>query len=166
MVVGCAGAGKSTVTVALHRAFGLPIVHLDRLYWKPGWVRTADDEWTARLRELVADDTWIHDGNYGSTMDFRLPRADLVVFVDTPRRRCLYRAFKRRIRGNRIHDIPGCPETIDREFLSYVWRFPHDDRVKLLAALVDHPRVVRLRTRRQTREFLAGLAAVAPDPST
>ncbi|WP_211207263.1 hypothetical protein [Stackebrandtia nassauensis] len=162
MVVGCAGAGKSTITVALNRAHGLPIVHLDRLYWKPGWQRSPDDEWELVLRELVAEDAWIHDGNYDSTMDFRLPRADLVVFVDTPRRRCLYRAVKRRLVGNRIHDIPGCPENLDREFFGYVWRFPTVHRPRLLERLAGHPNVVRLRTRREVRRFLAGLAAPSP----
>lgn len=162
MVVGCAGAGKSTVTVALNRAYGLPVVHLDRLYWKPGWVRSPDADWELVLRGLVAEESWIHDGNYGSTMGFRLPRADLVVFVDTPRRRCLYRAVQRRLRGNRIHDIPGCPETLDREFFDYVWKFPKLHRPRLLAHLAAHPNVVRLRTRREVRRFLAGLAAPSP----
>ena len=159
MVVGCCGAGKSTVTAALGRAWGLPVVHLDRLFWKPGWVRTPNAEWDAVVDRLTAADTWIHDGNYNRTLPRRLPRADLVVFVDTPRRHCLYRALKRRLAGNRIHDIPGCPEQIDWQFLRYIWRFPRDHRVQLLSRLTGHPNVVRLRTRRQVRDFLARSAA-------
>lgn len=158
MVVGCCGAGKSTVTTTLAHTWDLPVVHLDRLYWKPGWIRSPNEEWERRVRELVAADSWIHDGNYTTTLPLRLPRADLVVFVDTPRRVCLYRALRRRITGNKIHDIPGCPETIDWEFVRYVWRFPKDHRVKLMDKLATHPEVVRLRTRRQVREFLAAPA--------
>lgn len=162
MVVGCAGAGKSTITVAFNRAYGLPIVHLDRLYWKPGWVRSPHEEWERVVTGLIAEDEWIHDGNYDTTLALRLPRADLVVFVDPPRRVCLYRAVKRRIVGSRIHDMPGCPPNIDREFLRYVWRFPKDHRPQLLELLAGRADVVRLRTRGEVRRFLAGLAAPSP----
>ena len=157
MVVGCSGAGKSTITRALGEAYGLPAVHLDRHFWRPGWRASPPGEWERTLAALVAEDEWIHDGNYVSTMEWRLPRADLVVFVDTSRARCVWRVLKRRLRGNRVHDIPGCPERIDLQHFVYLWRFPGDHRVRVLDALSAHPNVVRLRTPRQVRRFVEAL---------
>ncbi|MGH8793294.1 MAG: hypothetical protein ACRDXX_11690 [Stackebrandtia sp.] len=160
LVVGCCGAGKSTVARELADRLGLPLTHLDQEYWRPGWVRPEPDEWRARVAELIAEDAWIHDGNYDSTLETRLARADTVVFVDTPRRRCLWRIAKRRILRNRADPLDDCAERIDWEFVGYVWRFPADHRVRLLEKLnarAGRVDVVRLRTPSQIRGYLDGL---------
>jgi len=38
MIIGCAGAGKSTLARKLGAITGLPVIHLDREHWRPGWV--------------------------------------------------------------------------------------------------------------------------------
>ncbi len=43
-IVGCAGAGKSTLARLLGQILGLPVFHLDALFWRPGWVETPLDE--------------------------------------------------------------------------------------------------------------------------
>ena len=40
LVIGSGGAGKSTLARELGARAGLPVVHLDRLYWRPGWTKT------------------------------------------------------------------------------------------------------------------------------
>ncbi|GAA4915750.1 adenylate kinase family enzyme [Stackebrandtia albiflava] len=156
MVIGCSGAGKSTITRELESALGLPSVHLDAHYWRPGWERPPDTEWETVLARLVAADRWIHDGNYVTTMPMRLPRADLVVFLDVGRWRCLWRVVTRAARREEM--APGTPHRVALRHLRYVWRFPKDSRPKVSAALTDHDGpVVRLRTPRQVRRFIAGL---------
>ena len=81
MVIGCSGAGKSTLAIRLGRRLGLPVVHLDQRFWKPGWVETPDDEWDERMRELVAEERWVIDGNYGRTQVMRMERADTIIFL-------------------------------------------------------------------------------------
>ena len=93
-----AGAGKSTFSRALSAKTGLPVIHLDVHFWKPGWVPTPDDEWRAKQRGLLAGEAWIVDGNYHATLDLRLERADTVVFLDTPWWICTQRAFARGLR--------------------------------------------------------------------
>lgn len=44
-IIVCSGAGKSTFARELGAITGLEVIHLDRLYWKPGWVETPKDEW-------------------------------------------------------------------------------------------------------------------------
>jgi len=108
---------------------GLPLIPLDRYYWKPGWVESEKDEWKSTVEKLVAGDEWIIDGNYGGTMEMRLNRADTVIWLDMPRFLCTYRVLKRtflfRKRGR--PDMPdGCDERFDWDFMKYVWNFPRD----------------------------------------
>ena len=81
LVIGMAGAGKSTFSRALSARTGLPVIHLDIHYWKPGWVKPSEDEWREKQRGLLAGRTWIADGNDLETLDLRLERAETVVFL-------------------------------------------------------------------------------------
>ena len=79
LVDGMMGSGKSTFARALAARTGLPVIHLDVHYWKPGWVRPSDDEWRERQCALLAGEAWIIDGNYNETLALRLERAETVV---------------------------------------------------------------------------------------
>ena len=108
IVTGLAGAGKSTLSLALAARTGLPVIHLDLHYWKPGWVAPTEAEWRVKQREVLAGDAWIADGNYHETLDLRLDLADTVVLLDLPWRRCSGRALLRGLR------MPGeLPEGCD-----------------------------------------------------
>ncbi len=72
-VVGSGGAGKSTLARELGQRTGIPVIHLDEHFWKPGWVATAAEEWRAVQNDLLAADCWIVDGNYGGTSTFASP---------------------------------------------------------------------------------------------
>ena len=164
MVIGSGGAGKTTVARELAAATGLPLVHLDRLFWRPGWVRTPTAEWRRVMENLVAADRWIIDGNYGGTMDLRLAAADTVVFLDVPRLRCLTRIAKRALlhRGRVRDDMtPGCPERLTGEFVRWVWSYPPNHRPGILAKLRAFEskggRVVVLRSDRDKRDFLSAI---------
>lgn len=101
MVIGSGGAGESTLSRRIATATGLPLVHLDRLYWRPGWVPTPTKEWHRVVELAVAADRWVIDGNYGRTLDVRFAAADTVVFLDVPRLRCLARIVKRALCNRR-----------------------------------------------------------------
>lgn len=161
MLIGSGGAGKSTLARQLGETTGLPVVHLDAHFWKPGWVSTPNDEWDETVAELVAGERWILDGNYGRTMEMRFARADAVVFMDYSRWLCCYRAVKRRVQfgGRSRPDMAaGCEEKIDREFLKWIWDYPATRRPGILARLEElrdeGKRVVVLRSPRETRRFL------------
>src|SRR5438552_15511936 len=95
IVTGLAGSGKSTFAVALAAKTGLPVIHLDLHFWKPGWVAPSETEWREKQYGVLAGDAWIADGNYHETLDLRLERADTVVFLDMPWWLCEGRAFLR-----------------------------------------------------------------------
>lgn len=165
-VIGSPGAGKSTLSRKLGDALGLPVHHLDRLFWRPGWVETPRPDWVALQEELVRQDRWIIDGNYGGTLQIRLSRATAVVFLDYPPLVCLWGALKRRIvhrRGGRPDMAEGCPEAVDLQFLRFIWNFPKDGRVRVeakLAALPEEIPVYRLRSRGEAEAFLDSLSAL------
>jgi adenylate kinase family enzyme len=165
-VIGSGGAGKSVFSTELGQRAGLPVIHLDREFWKPGWVPTDDSAWEARVREIVAGDRWITDGNYSGTMDIRFARADTVVFLDIPRLVCLTAAISRSIhyrQGSRPDMTEGNAEKFDLEFLSWIWSYPRLKRPKILRKLDALPpsvTVVRLSSRRSMREWLDAVPSI------
>lgn len=174
-VIGCIGAGKSTLARALGEALELPVVHLDRLWWQGGNYRITgaetvasrtmeDDAFRRRQQELADEDAWIIDGGHIADLDTRLSRADTVVFLDLPRRVCLWRLLKR-------HNQPRAdyPEGV-REGLgwgkllaTWIWAYPSKKRPQIEQAVADHcnanTNVIRLGTRREVSKFLAEVTA-------
>lgn len=123
MVIGCGGAGKSTFSKRLNQLIGLELIHLDQHYWQADWVETEASMWKKKVEELASKPSWIMDGNYGSTMDLRLKKADTVVYLDYSTLSCLWRITKRIIkyRGTVRPDMTeDCRERFDLEFYLYV----------------------------------------------
>ena len=162
LVIGSGGAGKSTLAARIAERTGLPVVHLDALYWRPGWVPTPPDEWAARVAALCARDAWVMDGNYGGTLDMRLAACDTVIFLDLPRAVCVARVVRRwlRYRGRRRPDMAaGCDEQVTVEFLRWIWDYPRSRRPGVLQRLAASGRdVVVLRSARAASRFVAALA--------
>jgi hypothetical protein len=109
LVLGCPGSGKTVLARRLAGALGLPAVHLDDEYWRPGWSRPDPREWLHQQSMLVARPHWVIDGNYLDSVELRAARADLVVVVDAPTIRCLARVLIRayRIRKGDIAALPA-----------------------------------------------------------
>ncbi|CEG26045.1 DNA topology modulation protein [Bacillus sp. B-jedd] len=123
MIIGCGGAGKSTLAQQLGKKLGIKVYHLDSLFWKPGWVSTEREEFIQMQKEMMAEDEWIIDGNYGGTMDLRLEQADTIIFLHYSTIRCLYGIVKRRLQyhGKTRPDMgEECPERLDWEFVKWV----------------------------------------------
>lgn len=163
LVVGAGGAGKSTLARELAAVTGLPVVHLDRHYWRRGWSPAPAGEWGNVVARLVEADRWIIDGNYTGSLQIRLSRCDAVVFLDLPRWVCLWGVLKRRMRfaGKQRPDLAeGCPERLPLEFLWWIWRYPQRSRHRVLAALEgvgSEVAVIRLGSRRAARELLESM---------
>ncbi|PHI19453.1 hypothetical protein CEQ90_13105 [Lewinellaceae bacterium SD302] len=139
LIIGCCGAGKSTFARKLAERTDLPIIHLDQEYWKPDWVETPKEEWAVKIKALAARDRWIMDGNYSGSMSVRIPRADVVFYLDYPTAKCLWRVVKRvsRYHGRNRPDMPpGCNERFDWGFFHYVATF-NLTRKKLILQQLD-----------------------------
>lgn len=161
LIIGPGGAGKSTLARRLGARLGLEVFHLDKFYWRPGWVEPPRDEWLKILAGLAARDAWIMDGNYSGSLDLRLARCDTVILLDLPRLLCVWRIARRwrTYRGAARPDMAeGCPDRLTPEFVRWVWDYPRLSRPKVLARLAAAgagKRIIRLRSRREVERFLA-----------
>jgi adenylate kinase family enzyme len=165
IILGNAGSGKSTLARRLGAYLALPVIHLDTLFWEAGWREPEAEVFRDRVRAAISGEKWICEGNYARrTLDLRLPRADVVIWLDTPRLVCVGRVVLRSaFQRNRV-DLPaGCREKFDAAFLAflrYVWNFDRQSRPGIeierqkQAPLVP---MVRLRNNRQISSFIASL---------
>jgi adenylate kinase family enzyme len=163
VILGNAGSGKSTLARRLGERLSLPVVHLDVLFWEPGWTKPDNDAFRARVSAAIAGDAWVSDGNYvRRTFDLRLSRADQVIWMDTPRLTCLGRVILRSTLAEPRADLPtGCEEgLLDKtlpEFLVDTWNFDRKSRPRIDAArqaVAPEVPVVHLSGKRQIDAFL------------
>lgn len=159
-IIGSGGAGKSTLARQLSEKIGIPVYHLDAILWKPNWVMTSKTEQRMIQNELITRESWIIDGNYGSTLDIRLNAADTIIYLDLPRTVCLYRAIKRRFqyRNRTRPDMAvDCKEKLDMEFLKWIWNYPKVKRPAILAMLKElsnEKNVIILSSRKEIKRFI------------
>ena len=98
-VVGCSGAGKTTLARELARRLGADHVELDSIFHQPGWTPLPTDIFRARLAARLRAPAWVVDGNYDSSVqDLVLPLADTVVWLDLSRSRVMRRVIGRTLR--------------------------------------------------------------------
>ncbi len=160
LVIGSGAAGKTTLALRVGEITGLPVVHLDKLHWGPGWVMPDGNVWRRRLEDVMSGDGWILDGNYSGTLDLRLARADTILFLDFPPYVCVWRAVKRYIeyRGATRPDMaPGCEERLTLSFLYWIWTFRRR-RVAAMTQMIDEQSrdaaVVVLRSQKQIDRYV------------
>ena len=159
LIIGCSGAGKSTLARALSQKLGLPLIHLDQLWWTGEWKHVTREEFDSRLAMAVNMDRWIIDGNYSRTIPMRLPKCDTIIYLDFNRWECLLSVAQRwfRYRGKKRPDMGGnCPERLDWEFIKFIWNFNQNNRVRNYTwiAQAQHAKAIVLKNRKQVKHFL------------
>ena len=159
LIIGCGGAGKSTLARQLGNLTGLPVVHLDKLFWHPGWVESTKEEIDAKIAAALDEPQWIMDGNYNRTLPLRIRKCDAVIYLDFSRFACLMGVAKRVLTtyGTVRPDMAeGCPERFDLDFLRWVWNFNKNKREQYYRLLNEAEGVetIVLKNRRAVRKFL------------
>ena len=159
MIIGCGGSGKSTLARQLGEKLNLPVVHLDKIFWRPGWEHISREEFDILHREALMGEKWIMDGNFDRTMAERIQYCDTVIYLDFSRFACLMGVAKRILTtyGTVRPDMgEGCPERIDFTFLKWVWNFNKNKRQRNYQLLEEatHAEVIVLKNRRQVKKFL------------
>lgn len=168
-VIGPAGAGKSYLAGELGRRLDIPVVHIDQLYWRPGWVRTPNDEFEELQRRTIDEPPWIVDAQHDDIVPDWLEAADTVVFLDVSPLRCFWRASRRRLEPGPGDGGPaGPPSPPHRALAKFVrgqWLYRTRFRRKLLAELSTERngrRVVVLRGDSDVTRFLEGVDSPVP----
>ena len=160
MIIGCGGAGKSTLARKLGEKTGLPVVHLDQIWWSPGnWQHLEREEFDRRLLAEMQKPRWIMDGNYNRTMELRLDNCDTVIYLDMPRLVCLKNWIGRVIKnwGHARADMAeGCAEWFDPEMAAWIWKFNKQNRKRYHELLrnLDGVQVHIFHSRREVKGFL------------
>src|ERR1039458_4614079 len=97
VILGPGASGKSTLALQLGAITGLPVIELDKIFWKSGLRPTPPAEWENRQRELVEQSQWIMDGDFGpyDAVAVRPRAADTIAFLDFPLWLCAWRALRR-----------------------------------------------------------------------
>ncbi|MEX0379442.1 DNA topology modulation protein [Bacillus sp. S4] len=160
ILIGSGGSGKSTLARQLGNKLKIQVYHLDALFWKPNWVGVPREEQRTVQNDLIKEEKWIIDGNYGGTMDIRINVADTIIFLDIHRTICVYRAFKRIVQyrnKTRPDTGAGCEERFDLQFFKWIWEYPKTKRpaiLKRLDQLNKDKRVIILKTPNEVQRFL------------
>lgn len=156
IVIGCLGSGKSTVSRALHNKTGIPLYHLDMMYWNADKTTVEKSVFLERLSAVLEKDEWIIDGNYGSTMELRMAASDTVIFLDYPLNVCL-NGIKERF-GKPRSDMPWIETEEDSEFIEFIKNYNEQQKPKVLELLKKYgdKNIIILKSREQVDAFLNG----------
>lgn len=164
LIIGNAGSGKSTFAKKLAKRTGLPLIHLDRLYWQGNWEHLSREEFDNILQEELEKPQWIMDGNFNRTIPHRLQYCDTVFFFDIPTPVCLWGVTKRILQsyGKTRADMGGnCPERFDRQKVALyrnVLTFNRQHRADYYDMLRSaEAKMVVFRSRRQADQYLQNM---------
>lgn len=124
-IIGYSGCGKSTLASTIAREYDIPLLHLDKVHWLPGWIERPQEQEKKMVKEFMErNNSWVIDGNYHNLeYNRRMEEADQIIFLAFPRLTCLFRAWKRaaKYRGKtRGSMAEGCPEKLDPEFVFWI----------------------------------------------
>src|SRR3989338_536870 len=136
LIIGSPGSGKSTFANKLGNILNRKIIHLDKLYYKSGWIAVPKNKWQEIVKNLLLKEQWIMDGNYRGTIDMRLEVADTVILFDFNKFLCLYRVFIRSRNKNQPFDkAEGNNNKLSWDLIKKITTFP---KKKMLEKLEQH----------------------------
>ena len=122
LVIGCPGAGKTYFAKALSKIIGIPVIHMDNLYWNKDKTSISKEELENKLLPYLKEDKWIIDGNYHDILKQRLEYATDVFFLNMPRETC----------------IEGILERIDKPRDDIPWVETKKDAIDLIEWTIDY----------------------------
>ncbi len=118
--MGTSCSGKSSLSRRISERLGMAHTELDALFWKPDWCPRPREEFHTLVTEVVRQQVWLLDGNYGSARDIILPRATAVIWLNYSFRLVMWRALRRTIprvfKGEEL--FSGNRESFKRAFIS------------------------------------------------
>lgn len=154
IVIGCPGSGKSTFSRALYDITGIPLYHLDMMFWNADKTIVDKHVFLERLSAVLEKDKWIIDGNYGSTMELRLKKCDTVFFLDYPLDVCLD-GVKERL-GSPRSDMSWIETEEDAEFIEFIKKFNEQQRPQIMELLDKYrdKNIIIFTSREQADKFL------------
>ncbi len=139
-IIGLPGSGKSTFAMELGDILHLPVHHLDNYCFVNG-VKADPQDLIANQQKLVDQESWIIEGCSIKTLEMRLRRADMVVYLDFPRLLCVWRVFKRLFMLDHDLSKSGCATLVNWELLKYIWNFKKEKSERIEALRAQYPKL-------------------------
>lgn len=161
LIIGCLGSGKSTLGAELSKILDIEVIHLDKLFWKKGWVESSKDEFDEKLDKALKKPSWIIDGNYSRTMKKRIESSDLIIYLDYDTKTCLDSYYKRvEEKSISVNGFitDGCVEQIDPVFVEYIKEFNSKNREMNYQVIDESNREwIIFSSRQEKEEFIKSL---------
>lgn len=161
LVIGGNGSGKSTFSKALAAKTGLPLIHLDKIFWKGNREYISREEFDEKLENELRKESWIIDGNFERTLERRLQFCDTVFYFDFSTVQCLLGVTERVLKnyGRTREDMGGnFQERFDFEFYKAILRFNKKNRPKTKSLLKKYkPEIIVFKNRKQAEEYLKNI---------
>ena len=154
IIIGPSGSGKSTFSEMLHNATGLPLYHLDNIWWNADKTHISRPEFDLKLSDLLYRDSWIIDGDYSRTYEPRIAACDTVFFLDFDINICMDGLTQRL--GKPRPDMPWIDYELDQELVARVQKYESENKPVLLSLFNKYPekRVIVFKTRKEAEEWL------------
>ena len=157
IIIGCCGSGKSTFARKLHACTGIPLFHLDQLNWNTDKTTVEKEVFLKRVQNVIQKDSWIIDGNYGSSIEMRMQACDTVFFLDYPVDVCIQGIHERV--GKVRTDIPWVEDEVDEGLIEFVRNYEKEDRPEILELLSKYKEkdIHIFRNRKDVKIYLESL---------
>lgn len=133
IVLGCSGSGKSTFSRKLHEKTGLPLIHLDNIWWKEDRSHITRDKFDRELDKILKGDKWIIDGDFSRTYEVRFIHCDTVIFLDYSFDVCM-KGIMDRV-GKDRPDIPWTEQKLDSQLVKLVEDYSAENRPAIISLL-------------------------------
>lgn len=160
-IIGNCGSGKSPLGLALHTLLEVPLYHLDQYFWNPGWQEPDRAEFEKIHNTLCDQSAWIIEGMAIRFFEYRIQRADVVIFIDVPTYVCLYRVGKRAYTHcGKVYfsSAKYCPERYpDLTFLKFIGNFNRRKKpaiMELLNKYCDQKRIFIVKNKVEINELI------------
>ena len=137
IVLGCPGSGKSTFSKRLHFATGLPLIHLDNIWWKSDRTHITREDFDKKLDSIFREDAWILDGDYSRTYEVRFKACDTVVCLDFCSEECI-KGITDRV-GKDRSDIPFVEQELDPTLVKLVRCYAEENRPVVYSLIEKYP---------------------------
>ena len=150
-VIGISGSGKTSMARRLQAVTGLPLHHMDQLFWRGAWAAVPEHEYLVTHADLVATDAWIIEGYLDPAMANRAHAADLVVYLDIAPIRCVLNVLARWLKHRRVarDELPAAAlERLSLTFLQFVASGAEAPAIETALGMAPDAKVLRLKSRR------------------
>ena len=158
VVVGVSASGKSTFARAIQKRTGLPLTHMDTIWWKPGWIEVGEEDASKQLEAITLGPEWLIEGYIPKTVrPIVFERADSILYLDYPPIVATMRYLKRwwKHRKNPRPELEGSPESFDFKYMKLIWRKGEAISLNKFLKLVENQeKIITFTSPKKAKAFL------------